>query len=70
MAFPIVTSAFCTLASNPSNVEDQLHLLERFVVLLYDRTSNEEKVNEARKKLFFAERQANERPSTNSSGTH
>jgi hypothetical protein len=52
MAFPIVTSAFCILASNPSNVEDQLHLLERFVVLLYDRTSNEEKVNEARKKLF------------------
>ena len=50
--FGDVTPAFCTLASTPSSVDDQLKILERFVVLLYDRTSTEEKVNEARKQLF------------------
>lgn len=47
-----VTPAFCSLASTPSSVDDQLEVLERFVVLLYDRTSTAEKVNEARKQLF------------------
>ena len=52
--FNEVTPAFCTLAStpDPSSVNDQLEVLERFVVLLYDRTSTEVKVNEARKHLF------------------
>ena len=52
--FEEVTQAFCTLAStpDPSTVDDQLEILERFVVLLYDRTSTEMKVNEARKHLF------------------
>ena len=44
--------AFCTLASTPNSVDEHLEVLERFVVLLYDRTSSEEKVNEAGKKLF------------------
>lgn len=30
-------------------------VLERFVVLIYDRTSSLTKVNEARQKLFFKE---------------
>jgi len=49
--FNDVTPAFWTLASTPSSVEGQLDVLERFVVL-YDRASSGEKVNEARKQLF------------------
>ena len=40
------------IASTPSSVYDQLDVIECFVVLLYDRVSGEEKVNEARKQLF------------------
>lgn len=47
-----VTPAFVTLGSTPSSVDAQMEVLERFVVLLYDRTSSVEKVNEARKQLF------------------
>ncbi|KAJ8405691.1 hypothetical protein AAFF_G00316710 [Aldrovandia affinis] len=49
-----VTTAFCTLAATPtiSTVDDYMDSLERFVVLLYDRTSSQEHVNEARKHLF------------------
>ena len=49
-----VTPAFCALAGTPSVqcIEKWLPLLERFVVLLYDRTSSLECVNEARKELF------------------
>ena len=50
--FDDVTPAFSTLASMPSSVDDQLEVRERFVILIYDRTSSEEKVNEARKQLF------------------
>ncbi len=52
--FDLITPALCTLAStpDPSSVNDQLELLERFVILLYDRTSTEVEVNEARKQLF------------------
>ena len=32
--------------------EESMSLLERLVVLLYDRTSDTMKVNDARKKLF------------------
>ena len=44
----------CTLAStpDPSSIDDQLEVLERFVVILYDRTSTEMEVNEARKHMF------------------
>ena len=47
-----VTPAFFTLASNPGlkSISDQLEVLECFV--MYDRTSTEMKVNEARKQLF------------------
>jgi len=35
-----------------SGVDDYMDPLEHFVVLLYDRTSSQEHVNEARKHLF------------------
>jgi len=48
-----VTSAFCTLASNPDpKSSDKLEVLECIVVLMYDQTSTEIKVNEAQKQLF------------------
>ena len=49
-----VTATLCALGAtpNPSIVDDSLDTLERFVVLLYDRTSNHEHVNDARKQLF------------------
>ena len=52
-----VTSAFFALASNSDlkSISDQLEVLEHFVVLMYDRTSTEMKVNEAWKQLFSQE---------------
>ena len=49
-----VTAAFCALATSPnlSIVDDYMDALERFFVLLYDRTSSHEHVNKARKHLF------------------
>ena len=51
-AYDEVTPAFCALAATPETVENWLGPLERFVVLLYDRTSSQEFVNGARKQLF------------------
>ena len=50
----LVIPAFCALAATPSPqcIEQWLPLLEQFIVLLYDRTSSLELVNEARKELF------------------
>ncbi len=52
--FDEVTTAFCALATNPDpdSICEQLQLLERFVVVVYDRTSTDVKVNEARRHLF------------------
>ena len=49
-----VTATFCVLGATPtpSIVDDSLDTMERFVVLLYDRTSNHEHVNDARKQLY------------------
>ena len=53
-AFDNVTRAFCALATTPSAdaIDDWMEPLERFVVLMYDRTSSQESVNQARKELF------------------
>ncbi|KAG7177316.1 hypothetical protein Hamer_G000627, partial [Homarus americanus] len=52
-AFPEVTTAFFSLASTPSELPDGvMSTLERFIVLLYDRTSTCCDVNVLRKKLF------------------
>ncbi|KAG7168451.1 hypothetical protein Hamer_G002510, partial [Homarus americanus] len=52
-AFPEVTTAFLSLASTPSEQPDGvLSILERFIVMIYDRTSTCCDVNVLRKKLF------------------
>ena len=52
-AFPEVTDAFVELEQIPSEVsEGPMLLLERFVVLMNNRTSDLLEVNEARKQLF------------------
>ena len=49
-AFPEVTDAFIELECMPSEVsEESMSLLERFVVLMYDCTSDIMEVNVARK---------------------
>ncbi|KAG0725800.1 hypothetical protein GWK47_037891 [Chionoecetes opilio] len=49
-----VTPAFCALGAMPDSraIDEWMQQLERFVVLLYDRTSTEEGVNQSRKQLF------------------
>ena len=45
IAFPAVSEAFQSLAISPAEMSTEtMALLERFVVLLYDRTSHSEKV--------------------------
>ena len=43
-----VTEAFCDLPDKPSVISESINLLERFIVLLCDQTSNEHSVNKAR----------------------
>jgi hypothetical protein len=65
MAFPHVTEAFVTLSSIPESIPDECMVqLERFVVLLYCRTSEHSSVNEARKHLFARGRQIDNIPPT------
>ena len=52
MAFNDVTRAFCDLGSTPVSITESMELLERFVILLYDRTSTDISVNHARQQLF------------------
>ena len=48
-----VTETFCKLADSPDKVTDEdMKAIERFVVLMYDRTSELESVNDARMQLF------------------
>ena len=51
--FPQITDTFSMLASVPEEIPEQaMALIERFVVLLYSRTSSQTTVNEARQELF------------------
>ena len=50
--FPNVTKAFEDLLMREDTSVSSMSLLEQFVVLLYDRTSDLVKVNDARKWLF------------------
>ena len=51
--FPELTPVLCALKASPEIItEESLAALERFVALLYDRTSSLLKVNEARQELF------------------
>lgn len=52
-SLPELTDALLMLASGPKEMpDDALDIIERFVTLLYDRTSTCTKVNDARRKLF------------------
>ena len=53
-AYKPVTDIFCKLIENPASrvIEEMMHVLERFVILLYDRTSEQVSINFARKELF------------------
>ncbi|KAJ8369745.1 hypothetical protein SKAU_G00097730 [Synaphobranchus kaupii] len=52
-SFPEVNDAFQELLCMPSEVSEESRLLlERFVVLMYDRTSESTEVNDAGKQLF------------------
>ena len=55
-AVPEVTPVFLKLSHKPSEItEDDITLLETFIVVMYSRTCNTETVNEARKILFAQE---------------
>jgi len=52
-ASPEVTAAFKELCQQPSDISETcLELCERFVVLLYDRTSSCDRVDIAHKKIY------------------
>ena len=51
--FPDLNGALLELAHAPAEISEQcMHIIERFVILIYDRTSTCTDVNQARKKLF------------------
>ena len=50
--FPDVTEAFKCLLLMEEMSDSMMSVLERFVVLLYDKTSDQVSVNDARKQLF------------------
>ena len=51
--YPQLTDALLTIAAKPDQVpDDVMKVIERFVVLAYDRTSNATSVNAARQRLF------------------
>ena len=50
-ALPDLTDALLTLSSAPSFI-DVIHIIERVVILMYDRTSTCHDINKARRKIF------------------
>lgn len=64
-AYPEVTETFLALSQPaPSVSEENMRHLERFVILLYDRSSDSTEVNQARKSLFAKGRQIDHIPPT------
>lgn len=52
-AFPEVTATFISLSMCPNELtENHMAMLERYTVLMYDRTSSSKTVNECRQMLF------------------
>jgi hypothetical protein len=51
-SFPEITTAFVKLSSEPADVQPFMPLLQRFVILMYDRSSSKASVNDLRKHLF------------------
>ncbi len=61
-SFPAVTPIFAELSSTPGRPNDEsITILERFVILLYDKTSICTDINDARKQLFTKKGRAMER---------
>ena len=62
---PQLTDAILTVSSAPSEMEeDVLRTIERFIILLYDRTSKCTDINKARKKLFAKKTEVKHIPPT------
>ena len=52
-SFPDLTNVLLQMATAPDKIQDEcLHVVERFVILLYDKTSTITDVNKVRKKIF------------------
>ena len=52
--FNDLTRVFCALPMNPESIHTEMPVLERFVVLLYHKTSSKLEVNESHFELFSA----------------
>uniref|UniRef100_UPI00358F6B91 uncharacterized protein n=1 Tax=Myxine glutinosa TaxID=7769 RepID=UPI00358F6B91 len=53
-SFTEVTPVFSTLLTDPTSLNDCMSVLEKYAVLLYDRTCTESNVDSARKHIFTA----------------
>ena len=52
-AYPQLTITLMKIMFNPSTLDDKdIEAMERFVIILYDRTSEEQDINKARMALF------------------
>ena len=64
-AFDEVTDAFADLSTGPDDIDsDTEQLLERFVILMYDKTSAATSINQLRKDLFTKGRSIDKIPPT------
>ena len=62
---PQLTDALLTLSCAPREIsEDAMHTIERFVILLYDRTSTCTDIDKARQKLFAKKTNVKQMPPT------
>ena len=50
--YPEVTGAFLHMLQGPGEVDQVMDILQRFVCLVYDKTSDKMSVNDTRKELF------------------
>ena len=70
MGYPEVTNAFTSLLSQPSVIStDVLNVIQRFVILMYSKTSTHSSLNEARKALFAKGRTIENIPPTEAAFT-
>ena len=64
-SLPELSDALLMLANGPKEIpDDAMSIIERFVILLFDRTSTCTKVDQARKKLFPPKSLAQQIPPT------
>ena len=65
--FPELTNALLKVSSAPDNIsQDVIATIERFVILLYDRTSQCTEIDTARRKLFVKKQNVLSIPPTKS----